>query len=84
MTTLGCAGWGDSDLIAYLEERRKRNVRIVLYGLGSLACAALAVLAVTAILHAAGVGEHTTSTVNITSSGFSVTRHRSGAVAILP
>jgi hypothetical protein len=73
-----------SDLIAYLEARRQRRNRVALYVVLGLASLALAVLAVTAILHATGVGSHIQTTIHVTARSFHTTLTRVGGVPILP
>jgi hypothetical protein len=74
----------NADLIAYLERRRRARIRAGFYALGAVAVLLLAVLAVTAILHAAGVGSHTQTTLDITGQHYHVIRTQVGAIPILP
>ncbi len=74
----------NADLIAYLERRRRARIRIAVRVLAGAASLLLAVFVVSTFLHAAGVGSHTQTTLNITSHGYHVIRTQVGAIPILP
>lgn len=74
----------DNDLIAYFEERRRVRWRALWTALGLIAAVLLLVFVTTFALHSAGVGSHTQTTVNISATGYHVTRQRVGGLPILP
>lgn len=79
---------GNADLIAYLERRRRERWETVRWVLKTGAVTLLILFAlvfiVTGILHLAGVGQRTQTTLNIGPSNFHVIRKQVGGVPILP
>lgn len=75
-----------TDLIAYLEQRRRARWRALRTAALLAVATLLLILAITAFLHAAGVGSHTQTTLHVTlnPARFHITRTQVGGVPILP